>query len=195
MYKYAEVYGGKVRDLKESNLEYIDFCSIWDPTFYWIDVTSIEDIQIGYLVKFSQDVGTYFEKPADLPDQSFEAKQKAKLELLNYYFEQASENAYIDSSLGFRADADQTAYRDIDGLINILSGNPETKIQFCDYDNLMQELNLSQLQLLQKEVAQNGTYLYQQKWAYRDLIESSETEEDLNDITFDFKNMSFSSEE
>ena len=59
----------------------------------------------------------------------------------------------------------------------------------------MQELNLSQLQLLQKEVAQNGTYLYQQKWAYRDLIESSETEEDLNDITFDFKNMSFLPEE
>ena len=195
MYKYAEIYGGKVRDLKESNLEYIDFCSIWDPTSYWIDVTSVENIQIGYLVKFSQDVGTYFEKPSDLPDQSFEAKQKAKLELLNYHFEQASENAFIDSSLGFRADADSIAYRDIDGLINILSGNPETKIQFCDYDNLMQELNLSQLQLLQKEVAQNGTYLYQQKWAYREAIENSENEEELNKIIFEFKNMDFLPEE
>ena len=63
MYKYAEIYGGLVRDLKESNLGYTEFCSIFDPSSYWLDVTGVEDIDIGYVIKFTPELGTYFEAP------------------------------------------------------------------------------------------------------------------------------------
>lgn len=65
MNKYAEIYGGKVRDVRLSELEYVDFCSLWSPESYWIDVSGIDAVQPGYLVKFSQDRGTYFEPAPD----------------------------------------------------------------------------------------------------------------------------------
>lgn len=65
MNKYAEIYGGKVRDVRLSELEYVDFCSLWSPESYWVDVSGIDDVQPGYLVKFSQDRGTYFEPVPD----------------------------------------------------------------------------------------------------------------------------------
>ena len=65
MNKYAEIYGGKVRDVRLSELGYVDFCSLWSPESYWVDVSGIDDVQPGYLVKFSQDRGTYFEPAPD----------------------------------------------------------------------------------------------------------------------------------
>ena len=65
MNKYAEIYGGKVRDVRLSGLEYVDFCSLWSPESYWVDVSGIDDVQPGYLVKFSKDRGTYFEPAPD----------------------------------------------------------------------------------------------------------------------------------
>ena len=124
------------------------------------------------------------EKPLNELKQEF-------LNLLNNKFDQASKNAYINSSLGFKADANPTACRDIYGLVVLLEDTPDNTIVFCDYNNSMQELNLSQLKILQKEVAQNGTYLYQQKWAYRELINDAVSKEELNEMTFEFKNMSF----
>lgn len=193
MKKYAEIYGGLVRDLKESNLNYTEFCSIFSPTSYWLDVTGVDDIEIGYVIKFSTERGTYFEAPAptETTEETLESKRAGKYELLTILFNSASENAYIDSSLGFRADANETAYRDVDGLIVLLSDTPEKKISFCDYDNLMQTLTLDELKTLQKEIAQNGTYLYQQKWEFRNAIESSESVEDLDKININFNNMIF----
>lgn len=65
MNKYAEIYGGKVRDVRLSELEYVAFCSLWSPESYWVDVSGIDDVQPGYLVKFSQGRGTYFEPAPD----------------------------------------------------------------------------------------------------------------------------------
>ena len=65
MNKYAEIYGGKVRDIRLSELDYVSFCSIWSPSSYWVDVTGITDIEIGYLVKFTEERGTYFEPAPD----------------------------------------------------------------------------------------------------------------------------------
>lgn len=192
MKKYVEIYGGLVRDLKESNLGYTEFCSIFAPSSYWLDVTGVEDIDIGYVIKFTPERGTYFEAPEPSAGvETLETKRAAKLEMLAARFEQASTNAYVDSSLGFRADANETAYRDVDGLIVMLSGNEKMTIQFCDYNNLMQSLTLEQLKTLQKEIAQNGTHLYQQKWAFRDAIETAETEEALEAVTIEFNNMYF----
>lgn len=192
MKKYAEIYGGLVRDLKESNLDYIDFCSIFAPTSYWVDVTGIEDIQIGYLIKFSKELGTYFEAPSPLiTEETLETKRSAKLEILKELFSQMSSSAWIDSSLGFRADANDEASRNVQGLITLLETTPESTIEFCDYDNLIQTLNLEQLKTLELEIIKNGSYLYQQKWSFRDAIEEAESEEELDNINIVFNNLSF----
>ena len=190
---YADIYGGKVRDLKQSHLEYTDFCSLFDPASYWLDVTGVDDVGVGYVIRFSPERGTYFEAPPlpETPEETLETKRAAKLELLSLQFEQASALAFIDSSLGFRADADETAYRDVDGLLVLLSDQPEQTVSFCDYDNLMQPLTLEQLRVLQKEIARNGTYLYEQKWALREAVESAESVEELDGVTIAFTYMTF----
>lgn len=189
MTKYADVYGGKVREIRETNMNFTDWSSIWDPATYWIDVTGVEDIDVGYLVKFEATRGTYFEKPEEsLPqEQTFEDKQNGKLEFLNHCFETASEEAYVDSSLGFRADANPTANRNIDGLITLYSNTPDEIIHFMDYDNMLQDVSLDDLKVLQKEVIENGNYVYAQKWTYRDQILSCTTEEELNALSFSFE--------
>lgn len=192
-YTYADIYGGKVRDIRQSHLEHTEFCSLFDPASYWLDVTGVEDVDVGYVIRFSPEKGTYFEAPPlpETPEETLETKRAAKLEMLSLQFEQASAGAFIDSSLGFRADADETAYRDVDGLIVLLSDQPEQTVSFCDYDNLMQSLTLEQLRVLQKEIARNGTYLYEQKWALREAIESAESAEKLDGVTIAFSNMIF----
>ena len=190
---YADIYGGKVRDLKQSHLEHAEFCSLFDPASYWLDVTGVDDVGVGYVIRFSPERGTYFEAPPlpETPEETLESRRAAKLELLSLQFEQASALAFIDSSLGFRADADATAYRDVDGLIVLLSDQPEAVVSFCDYDNLMQSLTLEQLRVLQKEIARNGSYLYEQKWALRTAIEAAESAEELDGVAISFVNMSF----
>lgn len=192
MNTYAEIYGGKVRDIKHSYLGYTEFCSIFSPSSYWIDVTGNDDIGIGYIIKFNEERGTYFEAPPSLPgEETLETRRAAKLEQLSLMFEQVGKTAYIESSLGFRADANDVAYRDVDGLIVLMSGSSDTTVSFCDYDNLMQELTLDQLRTLQKEIAYNGTALYQQKWQLREAIENADSEEELDAINIGFSNMVF----
>jgi hypothetical protein len=191
MYKYAEIYGGKVRDLKESNLGYTEFVSIFDPTSYWIDVTGVTDIDVDYVIKFSKDVGTYFEKPEELVTvETLDSKILGKLEKLKVLFERALDNAYIESSLGFRANADKTAYNNVDALI-IEATEENSIIEFNDYDNLKQYLSVDQLKVLKTEIAKNNSFLYRQKFKYRDDINDAATEEELEAIVISFENMSF----
>ena len=193
MNKYAEIYGGVVRDLRESYLSYAEFCSIFDPTSYWVDVTGVADIAIGHVVKFSPERGTYFEKPTPIEVlSSFEEHRNAKMELLKLYASSALSKAYVESSLGFRADADDVAATNIRGLITAYEGSsPEEKILFRDYDDLMQTVQYKDLSVLLKEVAKCRSHIYAQKWQYEEAIISANTDEDLDKIEISFKYLSF----
>lgn len=62
MFKYAEIYGGKIRDVKESALSYIEFVSLFSPKSYWIDVTGVA-CEIGYVQEFKDGQGIVFVAP------------------------------------------------------------------------------------------------------------------------------------
>ena len=102
---------------------------------------------------------------------------------------EALETAYVDSSLGFRVDANTTAVRDLEGLVIIA----DSSVMFCDFNNEFHALTKEQIQTLQREVLLNGQNLYAQKWTFRNRIESAESIEDLNDIQISFEMLDFSS--
>ena len=192
MFKYVEIYGGKVRDLKESHLGYVEFCSIFDPSCYWLDVTGVEDIAIGYIIKFSEELGTYFEKPEPaVVEETLETKKAGKLEMLNAMFYSAGQNAYVTSSLGFDANAGDRALTDVRGLIDVTEENPEEMVIFCDYHNVMHPITLDELKTLKMEIIKNGQYLYQQKWQFRKAINAAETMEEVDNIIITFEYMNF----
>ena len=110
----------------------------------------------------------------------FENRQARALTQLNDDFETAKERAHIVSSLGFTADANQTANENITGLL-VTIGDTE-KVQFCDYHNIFRELTKADLQVLQTEIIANAQNLYQQKWVYRTQIENCTNNEGLDAV-------------
>ena len=100
---------------------------------------------------------------------------------------QALDTAYVLSSLGFKADANTTAVRDLEGLVIIGADT----VMFCDFDNEFHPLNKEQVLTLQREVLLNGQNLYAQKWAFRKQINEAETIEAINAVEIHFDMLSF----
>lgn len=191
MYRYAEIYGGRVRDIKESHLDFIQFSSIWSPNSFWLDVTG-QDVEVGYLIKSDPKIGTYFEKPEPLIDyDSLDFKKQGKMERLNTLFTIHDDSAYIMTSLGFRVNAGERAKQDINGLVITMEADKTSSIEFMDFDNILQLITLDELKTIQVEVIKNSSMVYQQKWEIRDRIQSAETIEELDAIDIAFHDYNF----
>jgi hypothetical protein len=111
----------------------------------------------------------------------------AKLEELNtiaHKFDDAlvCEEMVITSSLGFKANADLRSQNNIAGLINA----GVEPVQYCDAENQFHSLTLENLKILQQECIALGLSLYQQKWVYRNQINSATTVDEVNAIEIKF---------
>lgn len=119
------------------------------------------------------------QEEAEAEYNRFENRQARALVQLNADFETVKERSHIKSSLGFTADADQTANENVTGLlVTIGSGT----VQFCDYYNQFHELTKADLETLQNEIIQNAQNLYEQKWVYRTQIENCMNNEGLDAV-------------
>ena len=192
MFKYAEIYGGKVRDIKESHLNFVEFCSIFDPASFWLDVTGVDNIGIGWILKSNPEIGTYFEEPEVPQEQDINSRKAAKLEILKARFLEIIDSAFVISSLGFRADAGQRAYRDVNGLITQMEEEGISTKNFRDYDNIVHALTLAGAKTLRLEIIKNGEFLYHQKWDYEQRIARANSSEDLDAMFITFNMMDFS---
>lgn len=126
------------------------------------------------------------------PSQPLDELKEKKLDELTaagHQFDNqlVNENMIINSSLGFKANADLRSQNNINGLI---AANKEP-VAYVDSQNAVHSLSLAQLNTLLAECIENGQHLYKQKWAYRAQINACTTKEDLAAITFDFKMKDF----
>lgn len=129
------------------------------------------------------------------PSQPLEELKEKKLDELTaaghqYDNQLVNEDMIINSSLGFKANADLRSQNNINGLI---AANKEP-VAYVDSQNAVHTLTLAQLNTLLAECIENGQYLYQQKWAYRAQINACTTKEDLAAITFEFRMKDFANE-
>lgn len=98
-----------------------------------------------------------------------------------------SSNTYINSSLGFKANANVTAYNNVDGVLlqakmNASTLSEEGKVAFMDFDDQVQMLDADQLQTLKLEISENGSRAYGVKWQYRTQIEAAQTNAELKNL-------------
>lgn len=119
------------------------------------------------------------EQEAQEEYMKFENRQARALVQLSQDFEKVKERAHIKSSLGFTADANQTANENVNGLLVTIG---DGTAQFCDYYNKFHEVNKADLETMQTEIIQNAQYLYQQKWSYRTQIEECTDGDALDEI-------------
>ena len=119
------------------------------------------------------------------PEPSLEELKSIKLEQLAQAQLEAEANARIQSSVGFEINAGERAGRDVSGLL-VTTKETDT-VQFCDYQNVLHPVTLSQLKVMQAEIIQNAQYIYAQKWAYRDAINEATTKDELDAIVIEFQ--------
>ena len=129
----------------------------------------------GYETKRDDNNNITVVKKAPVPEPTLdELKEKklAELTAAGHQFDNqlVNEDMIINSSLGFKANADLRS------------------------QNTIHNLSLAQLNTLLAECIENGQYLYQQKWAYRAQINACTTKEELAAITFEFKMKDFANE-
>lgn len=122
--------------------------------------------------------------PYEEPVVPLEELRAAKLQDLAAWFTWASDNAHLTSTvIGYEIDADETANRNIEGLIKAVeAGNLQEPVYFMDYDNQVRPVDLNMLKVMQLEVIANGQALYQQKWALRSAIEAAQSKAELDAI-------------
>lgn len=97
-----------------------------------------------------------------------------------------SASTYINSSLGFKANANVTAYNNVDGILLQAQMNASTlsegKVAFMDFNNEVQMLDADQLQTLKLEISENGSRAYGLKWQYRTQIEAAKDNATLKNL-------------
>lgn len=149
----------------------------------------------GYETKRDDNNNITVVKKAPVPEPTLdELKEKklAELTTAGHQFDNqlVNEDMIINSSLGFKANADLRSQNNINGLI----AAGQEPVAYVDSQNVAHSLTLSQLHILLQEIILCGQYLYQQKWAYRAQINACTTKEELEAITFDFKMKNFANE-
>lgn len=113
--------------------------------------------------------------------------RKRKEAELTEAFSTAQQKAHLTSSVGFEIDANETANRNVAGLVTLLSASgAPAYVEFCDYHNEMHRVTLADLKTMQQEIIAYGSQLYAKKWALRDRIASAKTSEELNAIEIVF---------
>ena len=120
--------------------------------------------------------------PAELLPQA----RAVKLDELRLAFDAACQNATVATAGGWIADADETAYRNVQGLLITMQNNGIATVQFCDADNAFHEVTQKELEELQQAIITKGQELYAIKWKYRTAIEQAATEDELAAIRIEF---------
>lgn len=188
---YADIRSGKVQDIQKTELDYNNFTAIWDPTTFWIDITDKPEIEVGDLCRLNGSEIIFEKQVPPFSGPVIEHIRSEKLVFLDTAFKSALESSYVESSLGITVNANESSMININALIAMYENSVDTSIKFCDYYNIFHTVSYNDLFVLRREIATNISELYNQKWKYRNAVESVVSEEELNTIEFKFTNKSF----
>ena len=120
------------------------------------------------------------------PGELLAGAKATRLALLSERFAVAEREGHFLSSFGFEVDANETANRNVTGLVTQLEATGTDDTLFCDYGNAMRTVTLEQLKALRLEIIMYGQMLYARKWTLRERIEAAETVEAVNAVEIEF---------
>lgn len=119
------------------------------------------------------------------PEAMLYYARQDKLAELEQKFNYMLENGHTTSSFGVEIDANVTSVRNVAGLLVVMGA--DDKEWFCDYNNQLHELTRQQVETIQVEIITYIQGLYDQKWVYREQINTLTTPEEINNIVIEFK--------
>lgn len=138
----------------------------------------------------------------ETPEPTLEQLQSKKLSQLELQFNRYRESSdtFLVSSLGFKANANVTAFDNVSGLVAQLqhraeNGEESPEVGVMTFDDELVMMDLGKMKTLQVEISQNGSNIYAQKWALRQAIQAAEDKEALDAIVIVFTHTDFSEAE
>lgn len=146
----------------------------------------------GHGVEYSEE-----EIPEPTVEEKLEEIREQMLNRLEVEFNRyrASKTTYMTSSLGFKANANETAFNNVVGLVGLCAVKefaPNGTVTFRDFDNADHELNADQLTVLKNEISASASAAYVEKWQYTSTINTEADIEKLKAMTFTFTPSDFS---
>lgn len=107
-----------------------------------------------------------------------------------------SSKTFFVSSLGFKVNANVTAFNNISGLVSQLrykadKGEENPRVGFMTFDDELIMLTLDEMKILQVEISENGSKIYSQKWAVRQAIKNAKNKADLETVNIEFTHTDF----
>lgn len=128
----------------------------------------------------------FYNQPVGSCLMAIEELRMEKLAELARAFEEARQTATVATPDGWPADANEVAYRNVQGLLITMENMGGTSVSFCDANNEFHGVNQQELQAIQQLIIDKGLALYQRKWQLRAAINNAETREALNGIAISF---------
>lgn len=129
-------------------------------------------------------------------EQSIELLKELALGRIGAAFEafRKSSKTYIYSSLGFKVNANTTAFENVSGLVAQLQyrqdeGELDPVVSFMTYDDETQNLSLAQMKTIQMEISSYGTRAYEYKWGVKAKVRACSSKEELDAIVIDFSSI------
>ena len=110
-----------------------------------------------------------------------------------------SSETFLVSSLGFKTNANVTAFDNVSGLVAQLQykadkGEENPQVGFMTFDDELVLLNIEDMKTLQVEISANGSNVYAQKWALRNQIQNAQDKQELEAIEIKFEPTDFTAE-
>lgn len=180
------------RNLKWLSADHAIFdCEIEHEEMGWIPYSCCEsDNGIGaqlWSIRDTLDIEEYVAPVVDIKDVR-NAKLLEISRIADSFEQSKCDDMYLDSSLGFRINADRRSQQNIEGLAKVLGDNTT---MFKIYDNEFRELGVGDLNILIVECIQNGLNLYSQKFAMRAQVMALKTIEEIENFEVKFEMVDF----
>jgi hypothetical protein len=199
--RFAQPLYGKIVYIFETDLEFEELSTIFDPSVYWIDVTHIE-CEVGYLVDFKEGVGLILVPPPkepelpEPPELTLDELRVKKLEEIHDSTRKAIIGGFtmVQNDLEVEFDSDVDTQRTMTIMYNA-SQSPDFettepynglipcrgKIKGNDYKTIFY-LDKKDIQRFQDSIAMHVGACKRRGWELQAMLDEAITREDIEKI-------------
>ncbi len=180
--RFAQPLYGKIIYIYETDLTKDQLSTIFDPSTYWIDVTGLE-CEVGYILEFIEGGGLRFVPPPNSKPLTLEEEKTNKVAL--FKAERDKREVDVIEYRDIVLDYDDKARERMRIAKEALEDNNLEYITWTCADNSRVILTIEDFKSINTLAAQRSNTLHEQYNLLKEYIDTIETSEELEKITFD----------
>ena len=182
MNKFAEIKYGKVANIYDTTREFNEFKKLFTNNSLFIDVTGVEDVEIGYRVDFTSETDFNLIAPAKILPETLEEVKITKIAELKTERDRLEVEPISYKDKLFDYDDKARERMDIAQKALTLTGSP-SEMWTC-YDNSRIEMTVEDFNQITILVAARSGELHDKYNELKTQVEKAESIAEVNNISF-----------